>query len=58
MTANTSNRATASAALLLVPPVEPHRLFARGLIVVDDSVLDDEKRLGLHAFIIPADGAQ
>src|SRR5436190_14693700 len=40
----------------VVPPLQPVGLLASGLIVVENSVLDDEEVFGLHAFVIVAYG--
>src|SRR5690606_13300275 len=43
---------------LRIPPVEPGRLLARGLVVDEDAVLDDVEVFGHDAFVIPADRRQ
>src|SRR5581483_4612430 len=43
---------------LLVVPVEPRRLLARGVIVDEDAVPDDVEVLRLHTLIIPSDGGE
>src|SRR6185503_1270606 len=41
--------------LRVVPPLEPVRLLARCLVVVHDSILDNEECLGLHTFVVIPD---
>src|SRR4029078_10513157 len=43
--------------VLLVIPLEPWRLLATRLVIVEDAFLDDEERLGLNAVIVPSDRA-
>ena len=39
---------------LFVIPVEPRRLFARGVVVDEDAFLDDVELFGLHALVVPS----
>src|SRR5258707_1310600 len=38
--------------LRVIPPFEPVRLLASRLIIVDDSILDDQEILRLHTFVV------
>ncbi len=42
-------------ALRVVPPLEPRRLLARRLVIVHESVLDDEECLWFDTFIVVTD---